>query len=309
VVVFGVVRSGGLGATASRAYRSFTGPAPASAEQRRTLLSVSSAGRAEYWQVAWRDFRHHSAVGSGAGTFAIAWDRDRHTVYDVLDAHSLYVEVLGELGVIGVILVVLALALPLVALRRVRTQPLVATGAGAYAAFLLHAGLDWDWEVPAVTLAGLFCGCALLVAARRGAIELSLGVRAAALAATALVAAFVTFTYAGNVELARATRAYEAGRYPIAVDHARRAARILRWSADPWHLRGDAELSAEQRTSAHESYRRARDLDPNDWRLWYDVGITARGEERRVALARAAALNPLAREILGLPKVASAKTP
>ncbi|HEX3255450.1 MAG TPA: tetratricopeptide repeat protein, partial [Gaiellaceae bacterium] len=70
--------------------------------------------------------------------------------------------------------------------------------------------------------------------------------------------------------------------------------------ADPWELRGDAERAASQRDAARRSYRRALDLDPNDWRLWYDLGVTSRGAERREALARATRLNPLAREILGL---------
>src|SRR5207253_3869602 len=97
----------------------------------RTLLSVSSAGRAEYWDVAWRDFARHPLLGSGAGTFALAWNRDRHTVYDVLDAHSLYIEVLGELGPIGLLLVAGALATPLLALRRIRRDAAAAAGAGA----------------------------------------------------------------------------------------------------------------------------------------------------------------------------------
>ena len=302
VVVAAVVRAGGLGATASRAYRAFTGPGPTAGAHSRTLLSVSSAGRAEYWQVAWHDFLDHPVAGSGAGTFAVVWDRDRHTIYDVLDAHSLYAEALGELGLIGALLAVVALGLPLVALRRARTQPLVAVAGGTYGAFLLHAGLDWDWEMPALTIGGLACACAMLVAARRESFELSLGVRAAAFAVTAVVAAFVTFTYAGNVDLARGNNAYDAGRYPAAIHHAQDAAHVLRWSADPWHLRADAELAAGLRGAAHESYRRARDLDPNDWRLWYGFGITAHGQERRAALARARALNPLAREILALPR-------
>ena len=37
-----------------------------------------------------------------------------------------------------------------------------AAAAGGYVAFLFHAGVDWDWEMPAVTVAGLFCGAALL---------------------------------------------------------------------------------------------------------------------------------------------------
>jgi hypothetical protein len=32
---------------------------------------------------------------------------------------------------------------------------------------VVHAGLDWDWELPAVTLTGIFCGIAVAVAAGR----------------------------------------------------------------------------------------------------------------------------------------------
>jgi hypothetical protein len=33
-----------------------------------------------------------------------------------------------------------------------------------YTAFLIHAGLDWDWEMPAVIVAGLCCGAAAAAA-------------------------------------------------------------------------------------------------------------------------------------------------
>jgi hypothetical protein len=36
---------------------------------------------------------------------------------------------------------------------------------------LVHAGVDWDWEMPVVTLAALYCGGAMLVAARAAAVS------------------------------------------------------------------------------------------------------------------------------------------
>jgi hypothetical protein len=75
---------------------------------------------------------------------------------------------------------------------------------------------------------------------------------------------------------------------------------VLRWSADPWKLRGDAELARGLVTQAHASYLRALELDPRDWRHWFDVGVSAKGVERKRAFARAAELNPLARPILAL---------
>jgi O-antigen ligase len=82
------------------------------------------------------------------------------------DAHSLYVETLAELGPIGLALVLLALGVPLLALRR-RGDPLLAAAAAGYTAFVLHVAVDWDWELPAVTLVGVACGAALLAGSRR----------------------------------------------------------------------------------------------------------------------------------------------
>jgi hypothetical protein len=59
-----------------------------------------------------------------------------------------------------------ALGTPLVAAARARDQTLAATAAAAYSTFLVHAALDWGWEMPVTTLAGLVCGAALLVSPR-----------------------------------------------------------------------------------------------------------------------------------------------
>jgi len=87
-------------------------------------------------------------------------------VPDALNAHSLYLETLGEVGIAGSVLLGAALAPPLVAGARARRDPLALAALAAYAAWLVHAALDWDWELPAVTLAALACAGAVLVAAR-----------------------------------------------------------------------------------------------------------------------------------------------
>lgn len=121
--------------------------------------------RVDYWRVAWGQWTENVFLGSGAGTFADYWRREGMTI-DVLDAHSLYVETLAELGPVGLALVLAALGLPLVAAAIGRPNAMAGTAAGGYTAYLVHAGLDWDWEMPAVTLTGLVCGAALLAAAR-----------------------------------------------------------------------------------------------------------------------------------------------
>ena len=120
--------------------------------------SASEEPRSSYWGVAWHQFAGHVAVGSGAGTFALAWAPSGLVGPrgGALDAHSLYLETLAELGFLGLLLVLALLLLPLVHMRR------APVAAGAYVVFLVHAGLDWDWEMPAIVLAGLCCGGALL---------------------------------------------------------------------------------------------------------------------------------------------------
>jgi len=41
-------------------------------------------------------------------------------------------------------------------------------------------------------------------------------------------------------------------------------------------------------------------MSPDDWRIWYDLGILSRGGQRERAFVRAATLNPLQGEITAL---------
>jgi O-antigen ligase len=128
------------------------------------VSSFAGDNRPHYWHVAWKEYESNPVFGSGAGTFDQYWLRSRPTSF-ARDAHSLYLETLAELGPVGLAVLLATLALPLLGLRR-RRDPVAAAAAAGYVAFLVHAAVDWDWELPAVTLAGLFCGAALLAAAR-----------------------------------------------------------------------------------------------------------------------------------------------
>ena len=111
-----------------------------------------------YWHVAWQQASEFPIAGRGAGTFELAWLEEQPISESVLDAHSLYLETLAELGLVGLGLLALALVPPLLAAFRGAS----AAAVGGYVAFLVHAGVEWDWEMPVVTVAGLLCGAALL---------------------------------------------------------------------------------------------------------------------------------------------------
>lgn len=160
--------------------------------------SVDLGDRPYYWRAALEQYEEHPALGSGAGTYQLHWPEHRPQdlsvldTPDVLDAHSLYLEALAELGPVGLVLLVAALGIPLVAAVSHRRDHLVVLALPPYLAYLVHAGLDWDWELPAVTLAGLACAAGTLVAARPGrrGVALSGPIRAGLLAVALAGGAF-----------------------------------------------------------------------------------------------------------------------
>jgi O-antigen ligase len=133
-------------------------------------IAVARAGstepRSSYYHVAWREYRAHPLLGSGAGTFGRYWLQlgSPERWGGALDAHSLYLETLAELGPVGLILLAGFLLAPLRRAVVNRRAPGAPAAAGATIAFLVHAGLDWDWELPAVVVAGLACAAAVALA-------------------------------------------------------------------------------------------------------------------------------------------------
>jgi hypothetical protein len=127
-------------------------------------LASIDTNRYLYWEVALREFGRHPIVGLGSGGFAVEWLKEYKRVDRSGDAHSLYIETLGELGIVGfglVLLFVGGVATTLVRLHR--QDPSAATGVtAALAAWALHAGLDWDWEMPAATLPALLLAAAAI---------------------------------------------------------------------------------------------------------------------------------------------------
>ena len=154
------------------------------------LLSLSPNGRVIFWKAGWHDFTAHPVVGSGGGTFAQYWLAHRPVKIQVLNAHSLYLETLAELGVIGLAILLVALVPPLwVGLHR-RAHPLAAPVMAAYIAFLVHTGGDWTWQLPAVGLAAVACGAAAIgLVADAGGVVLSRWARVTGIVLAAAVAA------------------------------------------------------------------------------------------------------------------------
>jgi len=92
-----------------------------------------------------------------------------------VEVHSLVMEMATELGLPGLVLLGLFLGGVAVCGRRaLRAEAPLAPGACAVcAAWLLHASIDWDWQMPAVTLPALVLAGGLLAASEPGQGEVS----------------------------------------------------------------------------------------------------------------------------------------
>jgi tetratricopeptide (TPR) repeat protein len=297
-----LVNFGGPVGLVRDAYDAFKAPPPPDPEElEQRLLTFSGTYRPELWEAAWEDYRAHSVLGSGAGTYEQFWNRTRPIPHIVRDAHSLYLEVLAELGPIGLVLLLLALGVPVVAAVGARREPLAVGAIGAYAAFLFHAGVDWDWELVGLTAPGLACGCALLALrpTPRAPLVPRTGVR---FAGAAVLVALAGVAFVGLVGASASAASQEAAEasppdYAEAEDEARTARRWAPWSSEPWQRLGEAQLAAGEFAAARASFRKAIAKEPADWELWFRLAEAAGGREQRRALAEAHRLNPRSPEL------------
>jgi O-antigen ligase len=272
-------------------FRSTHGQAGKSLNDR--LFNLSGNSRIQLWSSAWSDWRAHMVLGSGAGTYARWWLAHRQGTLKVQNAHSLYLETLAELGPLGLLVLLAGIGVPLVIAVRRRGSPLVAVAAAAYLAYVLHAGFDWDFQLPGVTLFGLVCGAAVLVAARPSAgraLRPWLRWSAVAIAAILVIAALAGLR--GNLALDQSARATAAGNWSAAAADARIAHAWQPWSDAPWVALGEAELGSGHYASASTAFTHATRVAPGDWQAWFGLARSTSGAERRQALTRALRLDP-----------------
>jgi hypothetical protein len=255
------------------------------------VIAASSQPRAEYWRVAWHDYTSHPVLGSGSGTYARYWLEQRTTATGNQEAHHLYLETLAELGPVGLGVLLALLSVPFVA-RRGSFDVQAAGALGGYAAFVVHAGFDWDWELPFVTVVGLGAGAALLAGAPGSAVGTA--ARRVALAAALVVAAAAVAALIGNLALDAAGRSANAGEWPAVVTRTGKAMRWQPWSSQPLLLRGRASLALGDVAGARRAFAAATERDATDWRGWYGLALATNRAGRDQSLELAARLNPLA---------------
>lgn len=130
-------------------------------------LTSARGTRSDLYRVAIDGFQASPLRGEGSGAFEYRFAQDRGVEEKVRDAHSLYLETLSELGLVGFACLALFIASIIVAAVRSRRQPgglsrgQAAAVAAASAVWLAHAGVDWDWQMPGMTSPALILAATL----------------------------------------------------------------------------------------------------------------------------------------------------
>lgn len=130
-------------------------------------LTSARGTRSDLYRVAIDGFEAHPLRGDGSGAFEYRFIRDRGVDEKVRDAHSLYLETFSELGLVGGLLLLTFIGSMVIAAVRSRRLPMsmsrsqaAAVGA-ACAVWVAHAGVDWDWQMPALTAVALLLAATL----------------------------------------------------------------------------------------------------------------------------------------------------
>jgi hypothetical protein len=239
------------------------------------LGSASGSGRVEYWRTALAMFESHPLRGAGFGAYEFSWDRQARSPATVQDGHSLYLETLAEGGIVGLVLLLLALGALLVLVLRTHFRHGDRNSAGAsagliaaYLAFLAHAGIDWLWESTAVAVVAISGGAILLASdGRSGARALAIPARVVA-GLISLAAMLVMLPSLVSTSAVRDSQEHvRSGDLRRAFSDATHAVETRPWAATPYVQRALISERTNDLTAAERDLRRARGREPDNWEI------------------------------------------
>ena len=320
VVTLVIAVAAGVPGELQNRWDDFKSPAVPGSTTAARFESSSGSGRYQTWQSAIDANETAPLTGIGPGTFEFWWAQEGTIAGFVRDAHSLYLETLGELGIIGFVLIVaLVGGVLVIGVRRLLAasedrRALLAGAIAACAAFAFSAAVDWTWEV--AVLPGAFLLLAAGIAgptvarrrigagrrepdettADRGRGRGGLALRLAAVVVSVAALIGIAIPYAGSAAVADSRDDVRAGNLGSALSDAETAISIQPYAASG-HLQKALVLERQgDYDGAATAARQATAADSTDWRTWLTLSrIEAyRGDAQAsvAAYRKAESLNP-----------------
>jgi hypothetical protein len=278
------------------------------AESSASSRFTSGAGnRYDYWRVAWDQFASEPLRGVGAGNYDRTYFLERRTTEDIRQAHSIELQVLGELGLAGGIALALLIGAVLAGfVRRARAgrqslmdRGLAVAAGGAFLVWLIHTSVDWLHLIPGVTGLALASAAVLVGPWRRPVAERATPVRrvVVVLAAVAIVVGAALIGRAALAEKYRSNgQAALASEPRQAIEAANRSLALNDEALDTYYVKAAAYARLNDYARARATLLEAARREPHDFVPWGLLGDLAvrRDDLRaaRLAYGRAASLNP-----------------
>jgi hypothetical protein len=277
----------------------------------KQLLDFSGSGRYQFWESAVDANETDPLVGIGPGTFEYWWAEHGSYHAPVRDAHSLFIETLGELGIVGLVLIggfsltVLALG----AVRALRAPPdlrlAIAAATAGCAAFLATAAVDWTWELAVLPAVFMFLAAVAvaggddprpLIRERRSRLRHYGGrIAMVALSLAALVA--ISIPLAGASAIQRSREAVADGQLEEALEEAGQATEIQPYAAAALIQQALVLEQLGDFEGAAAAAREATREESVNWHNWLILSrLEARSGDAKAALEarrEAKARNPL----------------
>jgi UDP-GlcNAc:undecaprenyl-phosphate GlcNAc-1-phosphate transferase len=313
--LLGVARAGTITESLRTQYHAFVHlgvGAEAAGPQTGSRLVSGAGNRYDYWRVAWGAFRDKPVAGWGAGNYDGPYFERRATSEDVRQPHSVQLQALSELGLVGLALLLVVVAGAGWGVRRsaraargdAGAAALTAGATGAAAAFLIHSSVDWIHLLPGVTAAALVAvavltrpptGAPAAAPAARGTLPGRLAVAVAvalvlAVAGVSLMRQAMTDHFRANAEAALADDPAKA------LVEADRALRLDPDAVSVYYTKAAALARFNQPEAAAATLREAARREPHDFVTWALLGdLAVRVGDRKLAARyydRAHRLNP-----------------
>ena len=288
-------------------FKSYDAGARAEAESVSDRLAVAAgSGRWQNWGVAADEFQESPIAGTGAGDYVYFWQQKREIDLTVVNAHSVYLETLGETGVIGLMLLLCPAAALLIAfvlyLRR-RPPPAearnVALALSAAGLVGIHAAGDWDWQLPAIVLPAMALAAGALKVASLGdriSPPASAGTRGTLAVGAILASVMVAGPTASASALTDAHDRASHGELQSALERAEAAARLSPQDPAPRLLQANLLSDLGRPAQADAAFAAAVARSPRDWEIFADwsAALSRRRDARAALLAatHALTLNP-----------------
>ncbi len=268
-------------------FKNRSGGAPSTASRSSQILNTSGSGRYQFWTSAVDAYKTESFHGIGPGTFEFWWAQ--HASYAgafVRDAHSLYLETLAELGIVGFVLVT-GLVLAILGIGTVRTlrgppdlRLALAAATSGGVAFAVAAGLDYIWEIGVMPIA-FFLLAAVAVDGARGPVpeartrrdqrRRELGWWAGTVLASAAAVLVIYLPYKGASDVRASERDVNQGKLDAALSEARSAADAQPYAATP-RLQEALVLERQGKfDQAAAAARQATAKESTNWRTWFTL--------------------------------------